>query len=107
VPVLTVMESRIRGGPTPHVHHHEDESFYVLDGRVTVRCGGNIFEAGSQSFVFLPRRVPHAFISVGGPVTLLLIAVPGGIEEYFRDLHRATGGREVRQIQEKYGITVL
>jgi mannose-6-phosphate isomerase-like protein (cupin superfamily) len=76
-------------------------------GGVTVRCGGNIFEAGSQSFVFLPRRVPHAFISVGGPVTLLLIAVPGGIEEYFRDLHRATGGREVRQIQEKYGITVL
>jgi mannose-6-phosphate isomerase-like protein (cupin superfamily) len=104
---LTVMESLIRGGPPLHVHDHEDESFYVLDGRVSVRCGGDVFEAGPHSFVFLPRGVPHAFHSVRGAVTLLLIAVPGGIEEYFRDLHHAAGDREVKRVQEKYGITVL
>ena len=51
-------------------------------------------------------RLRATAAQVGGLVTLL-IGVPGGIEEYFRDLHRATGGREVRQVQEKYGITVL
>ncbi|HEY3033865.1 MAG TPA: cupin domain-containing protein, partial [Streptosporangiaceae bacterium] len=104
---LTVMESQIDGGPPLHVHDHEDESFYVLEGAVTVRCGGDVFEAGPRRFVFLPRLVPHAFRSVGGPVTLLLIAVPGGIEDYFRDLHQAAGDREIRRVQAKYGITAL
>jgi mannose-6-phosphate isomerase-like protein (cupin superfamily) len=104
---LTVMESQIDGGPPLHVHKHEDESFYVLEGAVTVRCGGDVFEAGPRSFVFLPRLVPHAFRSIGGPVTLLLIAVPGGIEDYFRDLHQAAEDSQVRRVQAKYGITVL
>ncbi len=104
---LTVMESRIDGGPPLHVHDHEDEAFYVLEGAVSVRCGDDVFEAGPRSFVFLPRLIPHAFRSVGGPVTLLLLAVPGGIEDYFRDLHQAAGDSEIRQVQAKYGITVV
>ncbi len=43
---MTVMESQIDGGPPLHVHAREDESFYVLEGTVTVRCGGDAFEAG-------------------------------------------------------------
>jgi mannose-6-phosphate isomerase-like protein (cupin superfamily) len=104
---LTVMESQIDGGPPLHVHDHEDESFYVLEGTATVRCGSEVFDAGPRSFVFLPRLIPHAFRSVGGPVTLLLIAVPGGIEDYFRDLHQAVGDSEIRRVQAKYGITAL
>jgi Cupin domain len=46
------MESQIDDGPPLHVHDHEDESFYVLEGTVRVRCGGDVFEAGPRSFVF-------------------------------------------------------
>ena len=74
---------------------------------MTVRCGGDVFEAGPRSFVFLPRLIPHAFSSVGGPVTSLLIAVPVGIKGYFRNLHQAAGDREIRRVQAKYDITAL
>jgi mannose-6-phosphate isomerase-like protein (cupin superfamily) len=66
---LTVMESLIRGGPPLHVHHHEDESFYVLDGRVTVRCGGDVFEAGPRSFVFQAGALPF-----GAKIELQVVA---------------------------------
>jgi hypothetical protein len=39
--------------------------------------------------VFLPRNLPHASRSVGGPVTELLILTPGGLDGYFAELHAA------------------
>ena len=103
---LTVMQTEIRGGPPLHVHQREDESLYILDGDLTVRCGDDTFHAGPGSFVFLPRNLPHTF-SARRPATVLLIAVPGGIDEYFRDLHHAASHDEITQIQERFGITVL
>jgi mannose-6-phosphate isomerase-like protein (cupin superfamily) len=47
-------------GPPPHVHDREDECFYVMDGDLSIRCGGDAFDAAAGSFVFLPGR-PHRF----------------------------------------------
>jgi mannose-6-phosphate isomerase-like protein (cupin superfamily) len=60
-----------------HVHDREDECFYVLDGELSIRCGGEAFDAAAASFVFLPRGRPHRFWAAGTPARLLLIAVPG------------------------------
>jgi mannose-6-phosphate isomerase-like protein (cupin superfamily) len=101
---LTLIESTIEGGPPRHVHSHEDEGFYLLDGSLTVYCGDDVFEAGARSFVFLPRGVPHHFRTSSGPATMLLIVTPGGIEEYFREVRRTSDPVEQDQIGEKYGI---
>ncbi len=70
--------------PPLHVHHREDESFWVLDGELTVRCGERTLEAGAGSFVFLPRGVPHSFVvEADRPAHLLSLCVPGGFEQYF------------------------
>ena len=58
---LSVVETRIDAGPPLHVHDREDECFYVLDGELSVRCGGDTFDAPAGSFVFLPRGRPHRF----------------------------------------------
>src|SRR3954470_20490680 len=55
------------GGTAPwHVHHREDEMFYVLEGEVLYKCGDEVFQAGPGAFVFLPRDIPHSYKNVGG-----------------------------------------
>ena len=44
-----------RFSPPLHVHHGEDESFYVIEGVLTMKCGERTFRAGAGAFVFLPR----------------------------------------------------
>src|SRR5690349_4101484 len=58
---LCVIESTTRGGAPRHVHAVDDEAFYVLEGTLSVECGGDVWEAGPRCFVFLPHGVPHAW----------------------------------------------
>lgn len=70
--------------PPLHVHHGQDESFWVLEGTLTFRCGDRTFTAGPGSFTFLPRGVPHTFVVEGdAPARLLSLTTPGGFEQYF------------------------
>jgi mannose-6-phosphate isomerase-like protein (cupin superfamily) len=56
---LSVFETTIEAGPPLHVHDREDECFYVLSGELSIRCGGDAFDAPAGSFVYLPRGRPH------------------------------------------------
>jgi mannose-6-phosphate isomerase-like protein (cupin superfamily) len=104
---LSVFETSIGAGPPLHVHDREDECFYVLDGELSVRCGGDAFDAVAGSFVFLPRGRPHRFWATGQPARLLLIAVPGGIEDYFREINTASSEAEAGRVGARYGIRVV
>ena len=44
-----------------HVHHDEDEAWYVLDGAMTFFCAEQVVEANERSWVFAPRGIPHTF----------------------------------------------
>ncbi len=62
-----------------HLHHDEDEAFYVLEGELTVIRGGEKVVAGPGSYIFLPRGVPHGFQSTSDRDSRVLIhAIPGG-----------------------------
>jgi mannose-6-phosphate isomerase-like protein (cupin superfamily) len=104
---LSVFETSIGAGPPLHVHDRDDECFYVLDGSLSVRCGGERFDAGAGSFVYLPRGRPHRFWAEGPAARLLLIAVPGGIENYFSEINAASSTEERTEIGERYGIRVV
>ncbi|MDQ6946339.1 MAG: cupin domain-containing protein [Actinomycetota bacterium] len=74
-------------GPPLHVHRREDESFWVLEGRVRFRCGDAEFTAGPGSYVFQPLGVPHGFKVIGGEnARLIHLAVPAGMEEFHAGL---------------------
>ncbi|MBD7941258.1 cupin domain-containing protein [Brevundimonas guildfordensis] len=67
------------GYRTPiHVHHHLDESFYVLSGRLTLHAGGQTQVLGPGDYVFIPRGVPHAQGNQGSEATHLLMSVSSG-----------------------------
>lgn len=63
------------GIATPvHVHHDEDEAFYILEGRAQVHCGNEVFAAGPGSFVMLPRGIPHWHrVDGDGPLRSLVL----------------------------------
>ena len=69
-----------------HVHHREDEAFWVLEGDVTFEVGGKMIQATAGDFVFGPRDIPHRYTVGDGGSRMLLILTPGG----FEDLVRAT-----------------
>ena len=80
-------------GPSLHVHHDEHEAFYVIEGELEVVCGGERYVAEAGAFAFLPRGIAHTFRVVGDrPARLLTIAVPGGLEGFFRGAGRPAEG---------------
>ena len=64
-----------------HVHHREDEGFWVLDGGVTFEVGGTTIEAGAGDYAFGPRGMPHRFKVGGQGCRMLFILTPGGLED--------------------------
>ena len=70
-----------------HVHHAEDEAFYILEGEVAFVCGDKWIKAGPGAYLFGPREIPHGFKIIGAtPARLLLLAAPGGFERFIREL---------------------
>lgn len=77
------------GGPPLHVHRRHDEMFYVLEGEYLLQFGDEIKTATTGSFAFAGRGIPHTFASAGKtPGRLIIVSVPGGLEEYVRELDR-------------------
>ena len=75
------------GGPPPHIHHREDEAFWVLEGELEVMVGESTFRASAGSFVHLPKDIAHAYENVGtGPARFLTLMVPAGLEKLFAEV---------------------
>ncbi len=104
---LTVVQSQINGGPPRHVHANEDECIFVVSGLLVVECGDDVLEAAQHSFSFLPRGIPHTFRAASGTATVLVIAVPGGIEDYFDEINQASDAATQELVGERYGIRVI
>ena len=63
--------------PPDHTHPTEDEIFYVLNGELTFRCGGESFDVGEGGFMYLPQGIKHGYaIRSDGPVRLITVTFP-------------------------------
>jgi quercetin dioxygenase-like cupin family protein len=79
------------GGPPPHIHTREDETFYVLKGNVEFLLGEQRVVAGPGDFVNVPRGTVHRFQNTGTETArIILTFTPAGIEHWFEEtLERA------------------
>jgi mannose-6-phosphate isomerase-like protein (cupin superfamily) len=73
-----------------HVHHSEDEAWYVLEGELTFFCGDKSFSAGPGAWVFLPKDVPHSFRVGAAGGRLLTFSAPADFasESFFAFLFK-------------------
>jgi len=82
---FVIAEWRDAGGPPGpprfiaprHLHHSDDEAWYVLEGTLVVQVGDNDVEAQAGSAVLVPRGTPHTYWNPGtGPARYLLVMTP-------------------------------
>ena len=70
-------ETRKGEEPPDHTHLTEAEIFYVLEGAVRFRCGGQTFDLEQGGFIFLPPGIEHGYtIESDDPVRLLVVTAP-------------------------------
>lgn len=84
-----MMESTLTpgGGPPPHIHRIEEESFYILAGEVTFYVGDTRTVAGPGTFVRVPVGTTHRFKNETDKTSRMLITlVPAGLDRMFREL---------------------
>lgn len=76
------IEYTTRKGEEPHDHTHptEDEIFYVLNGALTFRCGGEVFDVEEGGFIYLPKGIEHGYtIRSEEPVRLIAVTFPARV----------------------------
>ncbi|HEY4429061.1 MAG TPA: quercetin 2,3-dioxygenase [Solirubrobacteraceae bacterium] len=74
-----------RGSGSPlHVHHREDEWFYVIEGELMFWVGGQVIDAPAGSFVYGPRDIPHTFVVSSDEARFLLVTEPADFEGFVR-----------------------
>jgi quercetin dioxygenase-like cupin family protein len=105
-------------GPALHIHRHEEEAFYVIEGQIRFRVGEDTFVGGPGRWVWAPREVPHTFTVESETARTLILFTPGGIERMFEVGGVAVGEstrppaqdydlEDTRAIAEQFGLEVV
>ena len=71
--------------PPRHIHHREDETFYVVEGEMTFSVGDRIIKATAGTMVFAPRDIAHSFTIDSEQVRILVMVAPAGAEGFFKE----------------------
>jgi quercetin dioxygenase-like cupin family protein len=108
-----------QNGPPMHTHTHEDETFYILDGRFSFVLGEQTFEASPGTLIRAPRGIPHGYKNISAlPARKLLLISPAGLENFFREVgepakdttapppHRPGAISRAMQLAQKYGLRI-
>ena len=92
---LALLEFTLPKGaePPPHTHTNEDETFYVLEGSISVTIADNttILEPGEA--VFAPRNIPHSFQILTEKATLINLISPGSLWNFFIQFSAPVSGQ--------------
>ena len=93
-------------GPPRHIHHHQDEIFFFLEGQFIAEVGGEQFEFEPGDVAFIPRGTVHAFKNVGDePGRLRYVFSPAEtIEEMFREFFES-GKEDVLSVEKMAEIS--
>lgn len=98
-----------------HIHHGEDEAFYLLDGDLLIQKGEQTFQATAGSCVQFPKGLAHTYKNIGArPAKLLVIVTPGGYEKFFEAMSQVsvpTDGppdmAQVMQVAQRFNLEIV
>jgi len=89
-----------------HVHHSDDECWYVLEGALGFRVGPEEISASEGSAVFVPRGTPHSYWNAHTGRTRYLLVMPRRVADLVEALH-AEGATDYAAIFRRYESELL
>lgn len=89
-----------------HVHHSDDEAWYVIEGALRFRFADRELIATAGSTVLVPAGVPHTFGNAGPDPSRYLIIVPTRLQEMISRLHEVDSA-ERASVYEQYDSQLL
>ena len=95
--------------PPLHVHHREDETFYVLEGRITFHAGPETVELAAGDCFLAPRDVPHTYRVESDGARWLVVGSPAGFDAFVREVGeiRPFDRARMGETAARYGIEIL
>lgn len=107
---VIITETPPNGGPPKHIHTHEDELFYVIQGNYEFTYGDTLIKAKQGDMVHLPKGKPHSFKNIDTLVGITMNTItPGGFEGFFADISSLSnqnqlGKKQMDSLSEVYGV---
>jgi len=90
-----------------HVHHRDDEVWYVLEGALRFRIGEEVFEAGPGGAVMAAKGTPHAYGNARrGELARYLLVMTPRIRALVQALHEP-GARDYAAIFRAHDSELL
>jgi quercetin dioxygenase-like cupin family protein len=99
-----LVESKMKKGtePPPHIHDREDELFYILAGEIKVFADGQVFTVAAGESVFLPKKIPHAYLIQSEECHVLALMTPGGFLNAINKMNTPARTMEIPSDMETY-----
>jgi quercetin dioxygenase-like cupin family protein len=104
--------ARPRQGPPRHIHHREDEWYYVLAGEFLFEVGGVKYTLPVGGTIWAPRDIPHVWANTSvNEGRLILMCQPGGLENFFdayvKSMMDKVSPEQMKQIMARFGMEEL
>ena len=104
-----------KGGPALHLHHDQDEWFYVIQGEFVVKVADETFMLKPGDSAFAPRTVPHAFAKTSeGEGQMLVLFQPAGLmEDFFKEMSKLGPAvpknqeQTLKELWRKHGMEIV
>src|SRR5690348_5051142 len=97
--VMLEMTLPVGSAPPLHVHDKLDDTWYICEGQMVVRCGDETLLVGAGPWVSMPRGVPHTFRVVGErQARILLVHDNASFRDFVRDLSAPAPARVVPNV---------
>jgi mannose-6-phosphate isomerase-like protein (cupin superfamily) len=101
-------------GPPLHFHEEQDDTFFVLEGLLTVQAGEEILDLGPGDFLSIPPRMAHTFDNLHNGddlVRAVNVMTPGGLFPMIEDMARVPPGPEqqdgIEEATRQHGTVIV
>jgi mannose-6-phosphate isomerase-like protein (cupin superfamily) len=89
-----------------HVHHHDDEAWYVLQGTLGFRIGDSVVTAEAGSAVLVPKGTPHTYWNAGPGEARYVLVMSPSTRALIEEVHAGTG-ESYAEIFRRHGSELL